>query len=356
MQDYLRDLGHSVQIIDYRPDYLRGHYNLFGVSNPKYDKPIIRECYQLAKLPGRVLKRYGKRKRAFDRFTGEYLELTEKQYLSTEDLFSDRPQADLFLAGSDQIWNTILPNGRDPSFYLQFADESSVRASYAASFASDSVDSKYEREVFSWLKSLTAISVREKTGLDILQKAGITNGVVVLDPVFLLPQSHWISLCRQIKVDEPYLLIYDFDQNAQIKVWAEELSKRYGWSIYSIQNLPYSRKRFTNCGPLEFLSLIRNAGFILSNSFHATAFSVIFQKEFLTFNRNIAINSRMADFLASLRLEDRMVGMGSNFKVPDSIDYQTVLKELERQSAQSKNYLNSVISMVEKRNGGSRPD
>ena len=104
---YLRSLGHEAEIIDYKPDYL-AHYRLTGINNPRYDKPVIRELYTLAKLPGRFKARHGKRKKSFDAFTKEFLPTTKRRYISNDDLKQNPPEADVYFAGSDQIWNCFF--------------------------------------------------------------------------------------------------------------------------------------------------------------------------------------------------------------------------------------------------------
>ena len=154
--EYLRNLGHQAEIIDYKPPYLQ-HYQLTGVANPRYDKPVLREIYQLLKLPGRIAARKSRRKKNFDIFTEKYLPRTSKTYSSIEELKADTPEADIYIAGSDQIWNPLFQNGKDPSFFLQFAPNSSKRISYAASFAVDALAAEDSGRLKEWLKNLDAI-------------------------------------------------------------------------------------------------------------------------------------------------------------------------------------------------------
>lgn len=161
---YLRKLGHDAQIIDYKPDYLSNHYPLWGLGNPAYDKPVIRELYNLAKLPGRLKARNGKRKAEYDRFTAEFLPLTPRRYTSNDDLKQNPPEADVYFAGSDQIWNCFFPNGKDPAFYLDFAPAGSVRASYAASFAMDDIPEEWKLCLFHFRTSGRPESSRNCTG------------------------------------------------------------------------------------------------------------------------------------------------------------------------------------------------
>ncbi len=336
---YLKGLGHEVQIVDYVPDYLR-HYKLWSkVPNPAYDKPILRQLYNLAKFPGRLRARLGQRKECFDRFTKAYLPLTPNHYSSWEALRQNPPQADVFLAGSDQIWNTFFPNGRDPAFYLQFAPEGSIRASYAASFAVPRLEEQYRAQTAKWISELNHVSVREPSALEILAELGIDGGVSVVDPVFLLRQEQWDRLGPAVDFGERYVLVYDFDGNPELRRIALELAKKRGLKIYSLQNLDYSDRSFWESGPIEFVQLIRGAEFVLSNSFHATAFSLIFRRPYLTVDREEGINTRMQDL-------NRLVGLEHRKNPDDPIDWENVHQRLDRAIAASKSYLDRVTKGI----------
>ena len=190
LSKYLQNLGHDVEIIDYVPDYLV-HHRLWAVANSVYNKPVIRELYNLAKLPGRLCARYGTRKRAFDRFTDQYLPLTDRHYSSYEELISNPPDADIYLAGSDQIWNSLFLNGRDPAFYLQFAPGNRIRASYAASFAISQIAPEYQEQTKKWLSDFDYVSVREASGLTILEMMGFTFRRPAASSLRAALQSSW---------------------------------------------------------------------------------------------------------------------------------------------------------------------
>ena len=213
---YLADLGHEVEIIDYRPEYLSRHYRLNAVNNPRFDRPIVKQLYLIAKLPERLKARKSQRKKNFDEFERQYLPLTKKCYRSNEELKGNPPFADVYLAGSDQIWNTLFQNGRDSAFYLEFAPKGSIRASYAASFATEDVLEEWKAPIKEWLKELDYISVRECSGVEIIEKLGLHNAKQVMDPVFLLDRSIWEEMVAWEKSETPYLLVYDFDRNSEI--------------------------------------------------------------------------------------------------------------------------------------------
>lgn len=341
LETYLGQCGHEVRIIDYKPEYLSGHYRLWGLNNPKYNKPFLREAYCLAKLPKRLTNRFGKRKREFDNFTKRYLRLTERTYRSNEELKSDIPIADVYFAGSDQIWNTFFQNGKDPAFYLDFAPESSIKASYAASFATEDIADEWKPQIKKWMSGLNFVSVRESSGVRIAKELGVSNPIQVVDPVFLLRKDVWASIEKKLNIDEPYIFLYDFDNNNELSRFTREFANKNGWKVYSFLANKDCDRCFKDEGPLAFLWLVHHAEFIVSNSFHATAFSLIFQKQFVVFNRKESINTRMRDLLCGLNLETRICDHGSIEKMQE-IDYKSVQEMLDKQISESKQFIDKV--------------
>lgn len=335
---YLKSCGHDVQIIDYKPDYLSGHYSLTEVSNPRFNRPILRELYLLAKLPGRLKGRKGMRKQRFDAFRRKYLPLTERRYTSAEELRVSCPEADVYIAGSDQIWNPVFPNGKDRAFFLEFVPAEKRKLSYAASFSVDVLAEEDRARMQPWLSRLDAISVRESSGVDLLKGMGLA-GIQVMDPVFLLEKEAWESLavCPDL---QGYILVYDFDNSALIRKLAAALAKRTGKRIISVFPLEGATEVWPDMGPREFLGAVRNADVVLSNSFHATAFSLIFQKEFYVVNRTEKINTRMRDLLASVALDGRLI-----FDVPEAerVDWSAVQPRVEELVTRSKAFLRDNI-------------
>lgn len=310
LQHYLKGKGHDVQIIDYKPDYLSRHYKLWIVANPLFDKPLIKQLYLLAKLPGRLWAL--RRKKVFDAFTAKYLKLT-KRYNSYEELKTDAPHADCYIAGSDQIWNTLFPNGRDAAFYMDFGVKEVKRISYAASFATPTVAEDCRDFVINKLKGIDAVSIRERISLPLLASLDCKNGVAVCDPVFLLNKDEWnatVGINKScINTTEKYLLVYLTDKAPQIEKIAQKIAQKTGWKIYSVGAIKATcaDKTITNAGPLDFVQLIRDAQFVISNSFHATAFSLIMGTKFCVLNRADAINERMKSILEDYGLSHRLV-------------------------------------------------
>ena len=339
LQTYLESLGHDVEIIDYKPPYLSGHYNLWAVCNPAYNKPILKQAYLLAKLPGRLCSL--RRKKAFDMFTQRYLKLT-RRYDSYEELESDIPEADVYIAGSDQIWNTLFQNGRDKAFYLAFAPKDKLKISYAASFSTPDVQDKYRPFVSRMLKGLERISLRERSSLSLAAELGRDDAVAVCDPVFLLKRTQWESLITNTPIyDSDYLLIYDTENSDKIRKMAEALKRVHKMPIYDVSAFRhrYADKHFNNVGPLDFVRLIRNANHVISNSLHATVFSIIFEKDFYVTDRSEDINIRMQCLLEAYGLAERFITSESPCLPSEPIDYKNVQSLLNEDISFSKDYL-----------------
>ncbi len=337
---YLRKLGHTVEIIDYQPFYLRRH-RLWGVDNPVYDKPVVRTAYNLYKFPRRLSESLKKRKKAFDRFTERYLPLTEKQYRSYDELCADPPQADVYLAGSDQIWNPLLLNGKDPSFYLSFAPRDRIRASYAASFAVEELSEEQKAFAGERIDALQFCSVREQSGEALVRSMGWECRQVA-DPVFLLSAQEWEALAVRPENPEPYLLWYHFENNDEMEQQAREIAGRNGWKLWSLNEGTSCDRCIRDAGPLEFLGLIRDAQMVLSDSFHVTAFAILFERPFLVFDRKLNINVRLHDLLYAAGI----AGNGTD-------DFRMPRERIERQRLCSRQYLADVLQAAQEKKAAS---
>ena len=342
LQTYLDYEGHSVEIIDYKPNYLNGDYQLWSINNPVYDKQFIKQLYLIAKLPGRLMAL--KRKRLFDAFTEKYLKRTNKSYQCNEELKENPPQADIYIAGSDQIWNTLFPNGRDAAFYLDFAPKASKRISYAASFATEDVMEEYKPFVRKMLQNLDVISIRERSSLPLLASLGREDGVAVCDPVFLLSKGQWNEIVSHTHEKERYLLVYDTEHSAKIQEIAQQIAKEKKLKIYNVSGfrLGYVDKDMWTSSPLDFVQLIRDADYVVSNSFHATAFSLIFERDFCVVNRSEGINERMKSLLMSYNVAQRLVKEYSA-SLLNSVDYQVVNPLLQKDINDSKDFLKKTL-------------
>lgn len=350
LQHFLKLQGHDTAIIRFEPEYLMRYY-AFWYVNPDSRlnaNPITRMLYRIMKWGQR--RTTLKRKRVFDYFNHHILTETEQKWSSSEKLMQDPPKADLYLCGSDQIWNVLYEAGRDPVFYLEFVKEGK-KASYAASFSFLDLPKDHFLRIQSSLKKFDAVSVREWQGKDLVEKMSV-DVAWVLDPVFLLSVSEWDSLINleeilsyePCDIKEKYLLIYDFEGNAKLKEFAINYSRRHNLKIFAITDrfpLRYADKNFKNAGPVDFIRMIKGCDCFISNSFHGTAFSIIFHKPFFVFNREKAkVNSRMQSLLQLFGLEDRIV-VDENEK-SYSIDWEKIDKIRGIKHMESINFLKQL--------------
>jgi hypothetical protein len=338
-------MGHDARIIDYRPPYLSGHFKLWSVPD-SYKKRGLAIPYIMAKLPERLMAL--PRKRAFDTFYDRYMDVDNPTYNSVEALRANPPKADLYIAGSDQIWNTTFNNGRDAAFYLDFGSEKVKKISYAASFATDDIKPEYKDFVKRKLANFDAISVRETSGLKILSELGY-EGTHVVDPVFLLDESEWSNIASGDGEGDDYILVYDFYSDKVIQQVAQALARLHHCRIFSVgaTKLKYADRNYINYGPATFVSLVKNARCVVSNSFHGSAFAMIFNKDFFVLNREDGLNSRMHNLLTHYQIADRLICIDATDEILAShIDYAFVDKILMEDIQHSKSFLKTQISHV----------
>lgn len=347
LQSFLENNGHEVEIIDYKPSYIDFPYKISMFVHP--DSPVRRYTDKSKILKFLyIIKRFiwsipslG-RKKSFDNFTKKYLKLTAK-YISNEELLNNAPEADVYIVGSDQVWNSItMLNGLDPAFYLQFAPKTKKKISYAASFGSTSISKEHSTEITSWLNYLDAISVRESIGVEVLKKLGI-KGTHVCDPVFLLSETEWRNRLQISKPSEKYVLIYNLTSiNNRLLQDAKITAERFGIKMYSVSPMVISAadKNFTGVGPDTFVSLIFNASFVFTNSFHATAFSIISHRQFCTYNYHSKSNSsRMYSVLAEMDMLDRLNIADVEKIINYPIDYRKKTELIENSIRNGKDWL-----------------
>lgn len=198
--NYLNNKGANAEVINYRPWYYRG-----STTTKNAVKLFIRK---VIRIPDNI-----KSEKVFYTFLKEHIPMT-KEYKEYAGLVSDRINADLFVAGSDQIWNLNLPNGTDPAFYFDFTPANAKLISYAASLGMDSLEENQKEYLKKKVSRFTSISVREDTAKKMLQDAGLNNVETVMDPVYLLDKQEWLGLAKKPKhmPKGKYILIYAFNR------------------------------------------------------------------------------------------------------------------------------------------------
>ena len=255
-------------------------------------------------------------------------ETFEKQHMhyasirSRDELPSLNQTVDAFICGSDVIWNSDLNFNLD-SFPLDFARK--YKFSYAASFGKSAIDIHTIEKVKEHLTSFDSISVREAAGLTIIKQIIDKPVKVVCDPVLLMEKTEWEKYIPPQKGNERYIFVYITHLSKTVQEQLERLKKETG---YKIIHAAYGPKQaiklrlFQVQTPERWLQLLHDADYVVTNSFHATAFSVLFHKKFFTVvngDKAAGINVRMNDFLSSVGLGDRILS-----SVPEKLDLSEI--------------------------------
>jgi len=342
LSKYLFDQGNEVEIINYKPDYLT--FDLWAIGKKWNKNFLLKTIYFLYVVPRRLSMK--KRRQKFDEFKISHLNITQKKYISSSELKMSPPVADIFFAGSDQIWNPLLPNGKDPAFFLDFVANGSIKASYAASFSVKEIPMELKESIKKYLQNFDFVAVREPSAIPILENLKIKDAEVVVDPVFLLDSEDWNEIASS-PIKEKYILVYDQENNKLLKDIALKLKKKYNVKILAIETLypmSFADIRLRDAGPQDFLGLIKNCEICLTNSFHCISFSLIFRKSFYLFKRtHLDVNSRMTDLLEYLNLTDRVINDNKDKINLSKLDYGNVGKLLDKRILSSKNYIKNVI-------------
>ena len=275
-------------------------------------------------------------------------------YYGYDELCKASAKYDGVMVGSDQLW---APGGITSNFYnLMFADESTLKLSYAASFGVSQVEPKLHELYNKFLSRMDFISVRENSGKKLDEELSSNTAEVVVDPVLLLDGDEWLEeIPNEKKYDEPYIFAYFLGTSAQYRKAVTEFAKKKGLKIVTSHHMDSYNKVDENfgdyapfdVGPAEFVNLIRNAEYVFTDSFHGSVFSMLYKKKFMVFNRysDASIsskNSRIASFCENYDLKDRRFG-GNIDAVDNEINYDAVLKKADEHRRQSKAFLDKAL-------------
>lgn len=225
-----------------------------------------------------------KKTRKFKEFRKRNLNLSKKQYYGDKDIFSTPPQYDKYISGSDQIWNTDITNN-SAAYYLGFI-ESSNKFSYASSFGHTELGNKECEFVKRYLSLYKKITIREKESAKVVSRILNKPIMVMTDPVFLLSATEWKRIIKPIRWlrNKEFIFVYSMQYN-QSMIKTVKATEKFGLPMVVVNGggteIKYGGREIKGCGPEEFLWLIYSAKYIITNSFHGTAFSLIFGKKVL---------------------------------------------------------------------------
>jgi hypothetical protein len=335
----LQSKGFEIEVLDYIPDRLK-LWNT--IKLPLKNKKIILKPFFLIY---QILVNIPKWK-MYNSFLKQHVKLSGRKYYSVKDVTDHLPVADVYMTGSDQVWNSTFDNFVDPAFFLAYAPRSKKRVAYAASFGREELEKVELNEISNYIHLYNSISVREKSALTILKDIGRIDVLQVLDPTLLLNKEEWSKAFIQKNklVEDKYLLIY-LIRGDEKKIFsiAQEIAKKKSLKVYLLHNgLKFTKdcdKAFRNQTPEDYISLFMNADYIVASSFHGTAFAINFNKQFVSVLPN-NFKTRVESILSLTGLNTRMIL--NNFDIDmalTKIDYSNVNAILETERIKSLNYL-----------------
>lgn len=357
---YIKELGYIPKIVRYRGGMRTKWENLsFKGKVDRFARGVYRFFFPTAtkKKKNRAEKSYKKqiqeREAYFQSFQDDYLSFYNEQRVVWDDLQEKPIEADIYICGSDQIWNPYFKNGRnDLGYFLDFAPKGKTRIAYAPSLGCNELPSLAKENFKELIDKFSHVSVRETTGQEVIKNETGKDVPVVLDPTLLLSRQDWQKVLKNIdNLPQEYILCYRFADNQETKKAIDLLSEQYNLPVLT---LPLSEpalkddyKKVFSAGPAEFIGLIANAKLVCTDSFHATVFSLIFHTPFVVFLRenfsgsNNNMNSRVMDLLEFSHLKNRLWGniASSGAEELFNVDFSAFEENVQRKREFSKNWL-----------------
>lgn len=343
LQEVLKNMGHEVYVIDYRPKYLIEPYKTFSYDSASFNsffskcKGLIRACL--------VAPIRWKRNSVFARFIHDYINLYQ---LDLNDASND---FDVFIFGSDQIWNPKITNGFDKIYLGDFpAAKGKKLIAYAASAGSVSNFSNENVNYFlSRLKYFDKVLVREKSLAEFIRRKTFIISEVVFDPVLLAGPTILYKLLdnNEIKNQKrPYLLLFQLIRNDDIAKYAADVAKNKGLKLIEVATMResiFNENQKQTLSVKQLLFYFVNAAYIITSSFHGTVLSILFNKPFNTISLNNSIDERASFLLDYLNLSDRMLNIYGKVVSSTQIDYTDANNLYNIKKIESYNILNNFL-------------
>lgn len=291
----------------------------------------------------RQYKNDRKRNERFEAFRNNRMTISPVTYHGDEEIKKCSGVYDVLISGSDQILNITL-TGESTSFYLDF-DDKAKKVSYASSFGRMDITDKEKELIRKELIKFRFLSFREKSGAQIVQNLIGVEGKEVLDPVFLMERKCWLGLCNnELILPKGFAFVYAMEMTDGIKNAVLEVKNRFNLPIIIVngsgQHNAIKGDEDTTCGPMEFLRYIRDAEIVITNSFHGTAFSLIFEKKFLCIAHSKR-NVRIENLLKNIYSQDKQIDVDCKNVLLNEciIDSRLVIFRLNEMISNSKKYL-----------------
>jgi polysaccharide pyruvyl transferase WcaK-like protein len=319
LQTFLKNLGHDVCIINYKPN--------------RYNKNLIK-CFKTFRAWS-YLNNYHEflKEKKIETFRANYLNRTVL-YQSTKDLNENPPSCDAYITGSDQVWNpffTIKGEGKPTTaYFLDFGNKEVKRIAYAVSFGCKDYPDNAKKIAKQHVDRFDAISVRENSGLKIVREMGCGNSIILPDPALLLSPKQYQLTIKKVEIKDPSSFVFSYFIHNKEKT-ISKLIKHFKTKA----KVKRPDKFFNPYSIEEWLAAIKNSSFVITNSYHGVVFSLLFKKDFiivLTKGRLSGMNDRIYTLLNYLNLEKRIINSydtkNINEIISTPINYNHVEKKI----------------------------
>ena len=338
LQKKLKDLDLGVEEIDYYSNDVYKIYNYFYTGKFNIIKTPIKIVLNIAFFGKNI-----KLKKKFENF--------RKNYISTSRLLNNKSEVvnyaekyDYIISGSDQVWNKDITLS-DYDFYDLSLFNSNNKISYAASVGKDDISDEEKKYYKKLINNYKSVSLRESS----LQKTLGGNTFHVMDPVFLINKDDWIKIKSKAYEKDKYIFVFSLQQNNNIFHIIDHLKSKYKIIYYSkVPILKKNVKCVYDISPEDFLSLVYNAEMIVTNSFHCLAFSLIFNKKFISVLHKDK-SSRQVDLLNKIGLSDRIYSNNIDYLIENNIDYKSVQNIINNEIEKSNNFLIKALNISDKK-------
>ena len=360
-QKVLQNIGCDAEIIDYC------YYKDYRYKDSKMSEPFVPMTFKeriIYVLKYRIVNRFvdnvlvffnssiARRNKRFSAFHAENTKMS-KMYMSMPELYEASMDYDVFVTGSDQVWNPSAHSSIEP-YFLTFAPDNAKKISFAASFGVSDIDSNLRERYKDYLSRYDFISVREQSACNIVKQLVDRDVECVVDPTLLLNKDEWMQVAKQYdNIPERYVLVYTLFESPAIFNLAKRIAKEKGISVLRIIKRAYFVSRIdgirniSDAGPAEFISLIAGADYVVTDSFHGTAFSVNFGIPFsVVVSSKKKNNSRMVSLLSVVGLSERLITDDCDMELVEyevPIDINAVRLRVEAARNKSIDFLKRAI-------------
>lgn len=327
-QELLHDKGFEAEIVDYTRPIAKFWNHILGYSTK--DNIFVRLVKTAILFPTEL--RYALLWRSFKK---AHLNSSAVSYTTNEELKANPPQADIYCSGSDQVWNSGWNGGLLREFFLDYVPAGKPKYALASSIGMNDFNDAEKLELRSLLQEFSSISVRETSAVDMIKNLGIDDVHAVIDPTLTKDAAFWSKLATAPKHKKPYILIYQLGKDYRVDEYAKFVEEKTGMEVLRIcirydYALRYGKSILIPSFE-TFLTLFANASYVITDSFHATCFSINFNRKFWCILPDM-YQGRIVDLLTMIDEKQRIVPINyNNLDVTVEVNYDHVNKVITEQ-------------------------